>query len=481
MSAFSSHLQDLFQRTGLSVYAMSKACGVERTFLHKILNGTRMPASEGVVERIAGALRLDEGEARLLYRQYQVCRDGEEAVERRYAVEQLLTGLSLPDRDCRFEVRRQVDVQSIPPVATDRGTVLRLLKLLLEVEVSRPGGSIQLLCASGDEFLWQLLGMYMDNRPDLPVRQVVCLQNGGTHQALLHNLELLRQVLPLALSGASYQAMVCYGERPAPLLLPNLLLTSRYALQFSDDFSCALLSDDADRVGLFHTLLERQLRGCHPLIRPMGQPMQLLEHYSQINDQLDMGQRVKLFTLGPEPCLIPFLTAPMLDAHLSHALQEPGIKALILSYAAQCRRMLEHCQVTHYFTPGGLDRLMRTGRLTELPEEYYTPFTSDECRQLIAAQLDQAAACPGFSPLALDSGKLGMPENVILETAANGALSLLYAHPEAGFLAFMLDEPALCNALFDYLESLRQSRYVTTREESLALLARAAQCAPQGL
>ena len=43
-----------------------------------------------------------------------------------------------------------------------------------------------------------------------------------------------------------------------------------------------------------------------------------------------------------------------------------------------------------------------------------------------------------------------------------------------GFLAFVLEEPTLCNALFDYLESLRQSRFVSSREDSLALLSRAA-------
>ena len=68
-----------------------------------------------------------------------------------------------------------------------------------------------------------------------------------------------------------------------------------------------------------------------------------------------------------------------------------------------------------------------------------------------------------------------MPKNVIVETAANGALSLLYAHPDAGFLAVVLEEPTLCNAVFDYLESLRQSRFAASREDSLTLLARAAE------
>lgn len=474
MSVFSNHLQELFQQTGLSVYAMSKACGVERTFLHKILNGTRMPASEGVVERIANALRLDPAQAQVLYRQYQVCRDGEEAVERRGAVERLLTGLSLPNRESRFEVRRQVDVQALPPTATDRGTVLRLLKLLLEVEAARPEGRIHLFCASEDEFLWQLLGMYLDNRPDLPVRQLVCLRSGGTHQALLHNLELLRQTLPLALSGADYQAAVCYGERPPALMLPNLLLTSRYALQFSQDFSYGLLCDDPERVGLFHTLMERQLAGCHPLIRPMGHPLQLLEHYTRINEAFE-GSQLRLFALSPDPCLVPFLTPRLLDEHLSGELQDPAAKDLILAYIAQARRMLEHCQVTHYFTPRGLSRFVETGRLTELPQGFYTPLSPAACRGMLADQLELAGRCPGYTPLALDGDRLGMPDRVMVETAANGALSLVYAHPEAGLLAFVLDEPALCNALFDYLESLRQSRCVAGREESLALLRRAAE------
>ena len=474
MSGFSSQLQAMFQQTGLSVYAMSKACGVERTFLHKILNGTRMPASEAVVERIADAMRLSAADAQALYRSYQICRDGVETYERRGAVGRLLTGLSLPSRENRFDVRRQVDVHAIPPAAADRTTVLRMLKLLLDVEAAQPGGAIHLFCAAEDEFVWRLLGVYMDNRPDLPVRQLICLRSGGTHQALLHNLELLRQVLPLALSGADYQALVCYGEPSPAALLPNLLLTSRYALQFSDDFSSALLWDDPERVGLLRTLMERQLRACHPLIRPMSHPLEMVEHYSRINEQLEGGQQTKLFALGPEPCLIPLLSPELIQRHLVQSLRTPETVERIAAHCAQSRHMLERCQVVNYFTAKGLERFVRVGRLMELPREMYVPLEPEESRALLAQAAEMAGRCPGYSPLLLDADRMGMPENVIVETAANGALSLLYAHPDAGFLAFVLEEPTLCNALFDYLESLRQSRFVSSREDSLALLSRAA-------
>ena len=474
MSVFSSQLQALFQQTGLSVYALSKTCGVERTFLHKILNGTRMPASEAVVERIADAMRLSDADAQALYRSYQICRDGVEVYERRAAVGRLLTGLSLPSRESRFDVRRQVDVHAIPPAASDRTTVLRMLKLLLDVEAAQPGGQIHLFCAAEDEFLWRLLGVYMDNRPDLPVRQLICLRSGGTHQALLHNLELLRQVLPLALSGADYQAMVCYGEPSPSALLPNVLLTSRYALLFSDDFSSALLCDDPERVGLIHTLLERQMHLCHPLIRRMLHPLQMIDHYSRINETFSDSPQLKLFVLGPEPCLIPLLTAELIREHLAPPLRTPETIKQVADYCAQSRRMLEQCQVTHYFTAEGVEHFVQNGLLLELPREIYLPLSPAECRALLAQTVALSGRSAGYAPLCLDNNKLGMPENIIVETAANGALSLLYAHPDAGFLAFILEEPTLCNALFDYLESLRQSRFVLSREDSLALLSRAA-------
>ena len=362
MSVFSSQLQALFRQTGLSVYAMSKACGVERTFLHKILNGTRMPASEAVVERIADTMRLSPQDAQALYRSYGICRDGVEVYERRAAVGRLLTGLSLPSRESRFDVRRQVDVKAIPPAASDRTTVLRMLKLMLDVEAARPGGQIQLYCAAEDEFVWRLLGTYVENRPDLPVRQLICLRSGGTHQALLHNLELLRQTLPLALSGADYQALVCYGEPSPAALLPNVLLTSRYALLFCDDFSSALLCDDAERVGLLRTLLERQLRSCHPLIRPMRHPLEMVEHYSRINETIEGSQQVRLYVLGPEPCLIPLLSPELVEQHLAPSLRAPETLERIDAYCAQSRRMMEQCQVTHYFTRDGLERFLRDGR-----------------------------------------------------------------------------------------------------------------------
>ena len=468
MSAFSSHLQALFQQTGLSVYAMSKACGVERTFLHKILNGTRLPASEGVVEQIAAAMQVDQAEASVLYRQYQVCRDGEEAVERREAVERLLTGLNPPGRGTPFVVHRQVDVQSIPPVAGGRGTVLRLLKLLLEVEVSRPQGEVQLFCASEDPLLWQLLGLYLDTRPDLPVLQILCLRRGGTHRALLHNLELLRQALGLALGGDHYQAMACYGAQPSALL-PNLLLTSRYALQFSQDCSYGLLCDDPQRVGLFRTLLDRQLRDCRPLIQPRGDPLPLLEEVRR------GGEGTRIFSLSPQPWALPVLSPPLLEELLTGGTYTPEDRERILSYCAQSRRTLEGCQLTHYFTGSGLARMVQTGQLWELPDPGHSPLSPGVCREVLLGHLEAARACPGYTPVALDGDKLGISAHVVAETAADGRVSLIYRHPEAGPLSLLLEDPALCGALFDYLDSLGHSRFAASREDSLSLLRRTAQ------
>lgn len=472
MSAFSNHLQVLFQRTGLSVYAMSKACGVERTFLHKILKGTRIPTSEAVVERIAGALRLEGSEARVLYRQYQICRDGEEAVERRGAVASLLAGLSLPNPSAPFVVRHHVDVQSVPPVATDRGTVLRLLRLLLEVEVSLPQGHIQLFCTSEDELLWQLLGMYLDTRPDLPVLQILCLHSGGTHRALLHNLELLRQTLRLTLTGNRYQAMVYYGAQFSPLL-PNLLLTSRYALQFSQDCSFALLCDDPHRVSLFHTLLDRQLRDCHPLIRSSRDPLHLLEELQRREESQDKQEM--MFTLAAHPWAMPFLSPQQLEGHLSGAVKGPEIRDQVLSYRTHSRRMMEHCQVTHYFTISGLAHMAQSGRIWELPVNCKSPLSAAECREILAGHLEMAETYPGYTPLALDGDMLELPANVVVEAASSGRVSLICDHPQMGPLSFFLEDPALCNALFDYLNSLRQSRFTKSREDTLSLLRRTAQ------
>lgn len=472
MSAFSAYLQSLFQETGLSVYAMSKACGVERTFLHKILNGTRLPSCEAVVEKIADTLRLGEEQSKLLYRQYQICRDGGEAYERRSAVNALLTGMILPTHKNTFDVLRRVDVQSIPPVATDRVTTLRLIKLLLDVEMAEPQGLVQLFCGTEEAFLWHLLTMYVDNRPDLPVRQIICLQNGGTHQALLHNLDLLRHTLPLALSGADYQTLVCYGEHVQTTLLPNLLLTSRYALQFSDDFTYAILAEGAQQLELFGALLARRMRSCHPLVRRLKHPLDLLEHYRLVSQPLPgVGEALtKLYTLGSEPCVAPFYTQKLLDDHLCPTLQSPEFKKRILDYSAQCKHMLERCQVTHYFTAQGVHNFMRTGRLTALPADFYAPLSPAARHFLLEQQVSHAAAYPNYAPLALDTEQLHLPENLTLETAANGALSFIYAHPDAGFLALALDDPLLCNAFYDYLERLQQSRYSLSRSDSLALL-----------
>lgn len=77
MSIFSEKLKEYIEQKKVSVYALAKSCGMDRSNMYKIVQGTRQPMSDECIENISHTLCLSPFEKSKLLEAWRISRNGE--------------------------------------------------------------------------------------------------------------------------------------------------------------------------------------------------------------------------------------------------------------------------------------------------------------------------------------------------------------------------------------------------------------------
>ena len=220
MLLFSEYLRDLLQAKKMTVSALSRLSGVERTALSKALTGQRVLPYDAL-DALIYHLRLTPGEGQRLRAYYDAQFEKEGIRRARGLVGKLFSALAELDFVTPAFEESQL-LMDLPQYAAKRSifsgvtNVQPLLRMVLAQELTRDDPEIALTVPPTDTFLsGELLRRYLDGRMSGEVRQIIAFDASGTAEDIsLHNLECFCRILP---HSAHLPAL-------PPDLLPLLLL-----------------------------------------------------------------------------------------------------------------------------------------------------------------------------------------------------------------------------------------------------------------
>jgi len=72
MSDFSELLRDIIDKHNVKIYTLASQSGIDRTLIHKFLNGQRLPISESVVSKLSASLLLSREDNIKLLQSYKI-------------------------------------------------------------------------------------------------------------------------------------------------------------------------------------------------------------------------------------------------------------------------------------------------------------------------------------------------------------------------------------------------------------------------
>lgn len=459
----------------MSYAEVARRANIERTQLLKMKSGER-PGDEHMVASLCDVLMLSAVQADELRRLFLIARMGDDVYARHQFVKTLLEQMGrLPGAlPLAPPAGRRLDTLPDSIAVSGRGAVLDLLRVAVEQESAREDARIRLVAQPEEGVLMDALAAAGRGNRALHVEHVVCFQQGveknGENR---YNLDCFRGILPLFTSGCRYDSYYYYDEIAVRFndasLLPYLLLTSDCCVGFSKDLEHALFSRVPDSMALCAALFAKLQRHAKPLVTLIPDAVAHIQAYSSFQAfSTDSDKEFYSFFTGP--CLALFYDEAMLARYVNRDM--PHADVVISQYTQMIREIytvMRTIHMTSYFSEAGLDYFLKSGRVVEIPDEYYHPLSKGTCLHLLQAMLDHAGTGL-YRPVMVDTSKFRMPDNLVISAMREDVVKMIYMHPQYGALVFTIEEPSLSYAVYDFMGYLKTSNLVCPKERTLAAI-----------
>ena len=478
MSIFSEHLHRLITQANISVSRLSRETGIDRSYIQKFLNGSRIPSSESYVTKICHSLQLTSRQRTEFINSYRIARVGETSYSHFLAVKEFIENIQ--DINMSHTVSVSLPSGDVPPIPAQpnvealQGSVNinQAIKLALERECCQEQPEIYLLIQPEHVFLNQLLALLSQTHKNVAIHHFISLDN-DSHSSWdnCYNIRILQAILPMIFNHPNYDAQYCYENVASHFndntIFPYAIITSQTALLLSYDMRTALLSHDEGIREVYRFKFRKLFDSYEPLYQKVD------DYYSYFESMLTPALQChdKAISFQLEPCFGYMITPDFITeaANIDYATLD---KVLLLfeqreKYMSQVSDKLK---VTAYFTEKGLKNFLKTGRISECPPELYSPFPEsiryDFVKQLYYGLLGGTLN----QEIRLISPSFHIPDNLIISSHDDNHLLLTLIQSAGKYLTLSFNETSIVHAFNDFFEYLPLSPWILSHEETLGVL-----------
>lgn len=258
-------------------------------------------------------------------------------------------------------------------------------EVLLILNQARVSGSHQpvILWGKGTDTLLSDIAFAFHNT-EITMEHLYPLMPATSQGSDLNNLKLMEQIMPCFRSAFDYNVRIIYEDLLAKktfFLYECLLLTDKAALWIEKDYKHAQLVTDPQVLAFYRTRFEGQYKNSEAVMQRSANTLEWENQLQKTGAQGDF-----YCSLGWQPCVLEFIPANVLEQHI----KEDKKEYLEQKFCVWENRMkaVKEKRRTEYITLEGVKYFVNTGKILELPDEWYEPFSIKERRMVLESLLD---------------------------------------------------------------------------------------------
>lgn len=472
MLLFSQYLRELLEIKQMSISALSRLSGVERTALSKTLAGQRV-LPYAALDSLIYHLRLTPREESRLRGYYDAQFEKEGIRRSREMVGRMFSDLAELDftPPAFEESRLLLDLDGYAgqrSIFTGTTNVQPLLRMVLSQELTRPDARVELTVPPTDAFLaGELLRRYLDGRMGADVRQIIAFDASGSLEDInLHNLKCFCSIFPICLLSKRHYHPYYYYDNTLTARYtdpyPYFLVTHSCVVCLSEDGGQAMLLRGADQVEGYHRHFQTLLERCHPLIQYTSDPVEILESYDSCTDMDGF------YMIMDQPCFGRFYDEATIGQYLRAELPfHDRLEGVARKRFGKLRTVERFYTL---FTRGGVERFCQTGSLDDFPVAFVAPFPPEVRRQLLNALAGHIRS-GDITGRILSPGTF--PDYLSMTTSQRSGVGFFTTERfplQDGFCSVQVKEPDLCRAFHSWLTHLPASAQALGAEETAEAL-----------
>ncbi|MGM9937614.1 MAG: helix-turn-helix domain-containing protein [Candidatus Ornithomonoglobus sp.] len=469
MSEFSRKLSELMAEKKITAYQLERLGSLKRTTITKYAGGKSKPPDNKSLEELIRMMALGAEDAEELRKAYTITKIGEPIYYRRKHVEELLRVINNTNTVYPFDLQRHSSLALKHDIECLNGkvSIVNVLGIILAMEAENENPVIRVIAQpEGNAELMSYLTTITGTEENIRVEHIICMDNKSSCSDNAYNINVLKEIMPLIVSGAGYTPYYYYDDVKAHInafsSFPNIIITSRYVMQISYNMDRAVVSGFDDFVLMQEDMFSELKKKCDTYIQALPGPLDILTYYEKVVEGSD--NIIPDFSVMPDPCLFPFLDEQIMREHAKFDL--PNIDTavdLLVDRVRRYREGMERKTEISFCTKEGFRRFMETGIITEIPAVYYNPFDTDD--RLLMIKRMYRAMKKGIYKLKILDDKFNI-KNISFACYNEYSMTYCYNHPKKGMLAFGFRERSTVNSIYDYFTTLEEQRLLLSDEET---------------
>lgn len=390
MSEFSEYLDGYMEEKLMNSAELSRETDIERTLIYRYRKGSRVPSDEGIVMRMADALRMNVSEKNVLMEKYDRITMGELTVNSYQYVRNLLRKLKNTNKDAISEqnswqmLRTNRSSQQIIQIQTKEEIVSCISNLFADA-VKQEVATVYLMMQPVYEDIQKLILSFFRNT-NIRIEQIVCLEQSLPQS--YKNLEIIRQVIPLCFEQIRYEVMYYYDFLTYHIntmsWMPNVLLVGDSVIQFDYNMEQGIVvKDDVYRKSMMEEFLRIKWES-QPFLVQGTDMTNAMKFYEGVRVMQNGG------TLFRQPC---FGLCISTDIYEKFLVQLPQRDELIKGMAlinGDWNGMtfippadFKKGAIKSYCQESGIRAFMESGRVHEFPPDFYEPLDYDARKRIL--------------------------------------------------------------------------------------------------
>ncbi|MEE0419105.1 MAG: hypothetical protein UDG86_03555 [Lachnospiraceae bacterium] len=489
MSEFSTRCQQLIEANNTSVYRISKQTNLERTALHRMTIGRQIPPQD-FFDKFCDFLRISPNERLELRELYLEEKIGREKYQNRKYILELIEHLAEMEEvslaSTYYQENQDLFLSSDnrPMISYSQNpfqTHMLLTSVLgIAFRSEKRQSIITNIPSSFSLFMQDLRYFFQCYQKDVEIQHLLTFHsNPHGYKNVNCNLEILHEILPLALSPfQNYMPYYTYSQYlPADidyLPMPYYLVTNDYVLALSSDMKAAILHDNPNIVQKYKEQLKLLLQNAKSLVHCTKTAPESLHFYRTAS--LNSGWIS--YSLESYPCITPLMPEERFAKYMKQTIQACYSDSSIVTSTVSTLLDQIKCSLSHspqvLFTLPGFMLFCQTGKVTGQIACYFPAFTIDERKKMLnkILALNNNASLNNYGSIRwhLCREDFKIPTHIHLDMFDQRTLMFSKFCSGFDFRFAFLDESSIFEAFSDFFSSLEESRLIYSTEETNAIV-----------
>ena len=411
MSQFSALLKEYTIKKGYTIKTLSEMCGIERTYLHKILKGERKPPNAEFVNEICCQLMLTAEEKSELMERYNIAVMGEEVYMRRSRVGEIISNMANCGSKSKkgIDFKTEIDYDSVPEFFSysDSKEFYKNILILLYCDVQN-GSDIRVI-AQPSEFLASILSYCVEDA-DVSVYHLFCFDNTACESnSNKYNLDIFPFICDMAMAHEKYKPFYYYDNALSHInsmsLMPYVLITDNFVICSDEKFSRGMIYKSPKAVDFYIGQFERLRSECMSLLSSASSFIEIAQFWYEEADSL--------VSFDYQPCSMIGVTEDIYNAHVT---VPEEMKPIISGVLTRGQSSFMKTRFLNFFSEKGLAEFMETGEIFELPAGTYTRPTFAE-RKIMLQNMIAICQNGGCEYRAIKDERFASTKNLCINVA----------------------------------------------------------------